>query len=55
MPDFLIRRFINGYTKSEYANPQWIGELRGITVFENEIMWSFHHCGTIIASTRLEF
>jgi hypothetical protein len=55
IPYFLIKRFIDGHTKSEYANPQWIGELRGRTVFENETMWAFHHLNTIIASTRLEF
>lgn len=55
MPEFLIRRFINGFTKSEYATPEWIGEIRGRTVFDNDTMWRFHHCKTIIPSTRLEF
>jgi len=55
MPEFLLRRFVDGFTKSEYANPKWIGESRGRNVYDNEIMWGFHYNQTIVASTRLEF
>ena len=55
IPAFLIRRFVDGCTKSEYANPKWIGESRGRNVYDNEIMWGFDYNQTIVASTRLEF
>jgi len=31
IPKFLARRFFDGFTKSEYANPKWIGYVRGRT------------------------
>ena len=55
IPKLLARRFFDGFTKSEYANPKWIGEQRGRTVFDNDLMWLFHHRETIVVSTRLEF
>ena len=51
MTKWLIRRVVDGFSKSEYANPEWIGEPR----FDNNTMWSFWHHKEIIESTRLEF
>lgn len=55
IPEFLARRLSDGFTKSEYAIPKWIGGYRARTLYDNEIMWWFYYSRAIIASTRLEF
>jgi len=55
IPAFLTRRLVNGFTKSEYAIPRWIGQSEYNDFQGNDIMCGFYYNQTIIESTRLEF
>lgn len=51
MPKWLIKRMVDGLSKSEYANPEWIGKPK----FDNNTMWSFWYKEEVVKATRLEF
>lgn len=55
MPISLFKRITYGVKNTKYANPEWIGIVRGREKFDNNTMFSLYIKDEITIATRLEF